>query len=116
MRSRLFRILFVAFQAVWLNAVVPGHTRGVVTIGTGPGVATTEAASCHVARPASHRCCPIEQAKKDGAKKDDAPTSEQKGRCAVCVFAARVTPPPVFDLAPPAMALLCVRPIAAPEL
>ena len=52
MFGRPFRILLLAFQAVWLGAIVPGHTRGVVTLpGSEPAgggcCASADERSCH---------------------------------------------------------------------
>lgn len=97
--------LFIAFQALWLNVVVPGHTRGAVTL---PGVA---GAACETTTGAGRSCC-------GGAGEREtrkSPTPEQRARCAVCVFAARVTPPPVIDLVPPLLELVRARPVEAPR-
>jgi hypothetical protein len=50
-------------------------------------------ASCHVeGRGAAASCCDARQrAGKEG------PTSQDRANCAVCFFAVRVTPPPVYD-------------------
>src|SRR5688572_21391981 len=92
MRLRVGRIALLVFQAVWLNAFLPGHERGVVTLGGDPS------ASCHAPRKAaaSHGCCPT-------SKDDDSSNPSERGRagrCAVCHFAARLTPPPPVDLVP----------------
>jgi hypothetical protein len=95
MRSRAFRIALLAFQAIWLNAIVPGHTRGVVTLG---------GATCHTSTVAQHGCCPS----KASSKQPAVPT-KPSAQCAVCHFAARITPPPVIDLRPPPLALTSQR-------
>ena len=101
---RAVRWCFIIFQCVWLNAVLPGHTRGVVTL---PG--TTDAQASRVE---AHACCA-------GATKSDShdqrgPTPKQRDRCAVCFFAAHMaTPPPA--LAPPAaLGLSEILPVHAP--
>jgi hypothetical protein len=100
--GRAFRICFIAFQAIWLNAVVPGHTRGVVTLGC-------ESDACeHTVKP--HSCCPPAAASKNDKP---SPTPEQKARCAVCAFAARVTTPPTVSFVPPRLELLCVADVVA---
>lgn len=106
MKSRASRILFVAFQALWLNVIVPGHTRGAVTLGGGADAACGAQAGAH------HCCAP---AAGKGKQSPAAPTPAQQARCAVCAFAARVTPPPTIDLRPPALELLCVRPVTVGE-
>ena len=79
-------ILLLLFEAVWLNAFLPGHTRGVVTIG-------------------ESTCC----ATKHKDKKSE--QQERAKHCAVCFFAAKLSagtsltielPPPArLDEAPP---------------
>src|SRR5688572_20215561 len=102
---------FVLYQAFWLNAVVPGHTRGLITVGCascdspvaqagGEGAG----ASCHAAKPKS-RCCPKERAaaaaapveKQGGKDSEKKPTSGDRARCAVCFFAAGLTVAPPID-------------------
>jgi hypothetical protein len=91
MRSRAFRMALLVFQAIWLNAIVPGHTRGVVTLTGSEQRGTTMAAGAH--------CCPAK-----GSSKNPAAPAKGSGNCAVCYFAARITPPPVIDLTlPPLM-------------
>ena len=70
-------ILLLVFEAIWLNAFLPGHTRGVVTIG-------------------ESACC----ASKHKDKKSE--QQERARHCAVCFFAARLTssPPLVAELPP----------------
>ncbi|HEY7120630.1 MAG TPA: DUF2946 family protein [Tepidisphaeraceae bacterium] len=105
MGSRSLRILFVAFQAIWLNAVVPGHTRGVVTL---PGWSS----SCESTGEPGRSCCA-----RDGreAGRGKSPTPAQKAHCAICFFAARICPPPVIDLTPSPLELLCTHPPVAHE-
>jgi hypothetical protein len=102
---RIVRILFIAFQAVWLNAVIPGHTRGTITLGG--------ADPCCQPPPAAKVCC---KTSSPGAERKPTPDEGRKARCAICFFAARIVPPPVFDLTPAPLELLCVRPVAPPEV
>jgi hypothetical protein len=74
-------ILLVIFEAIWLNAFLPGHTRGIVTIG-------------------ESTCC---------ASKHKDKKSEQQDRvkhCAVCFFAARLTSSPTLVIELPPLAKL----------
>jgi hypothetical protein len=89
------RWCFILFQCVWLNAVLPGHTRGVVTLpGTG-GDANAGRASVE-----SHACC-AGAAKKTDHNGDSPARKPAPGNCAICFFAAHMaTPPPAID--PPA--------------
>ena len=93
MRLRVGSIALLVFQAAWLNAFLPGHERGVVTLG-----GDDPSASCHASRNSApgHGCCPT-------GKEDDGSNPSQDGRagrCAVCHFAAQLTPPPPVDLVP----------------
>ncbi|HYE21377.1 MAG TPA: hypothetical protein VEA69_23220 [Tepidisphaeraceae bacterium] len=131
MMRRAAIFAFVLYQAFWLNAVVPGHTRGLITIGCascdspvaqagGEGAG----ASCHVAKPKS-RCCPRERAAaataaaaaekqrdKDSEKK---PTSGDRARCAVCFFAAGLTVAPPIDPELERGGLVAVLDVPAPQ-
>jgi hypothetical protein len=108
MFGRPFRIFLLAFQAVWLGAIVPGHTRGVVTLpGSEPAAggccASAEAKACHAdGSPADGENRPG-----DGKRGAGDPAG-RAARCALCFFAARLTLPPVIDLAAPALELLAV--------
>jgi hypothetical protein len=103
---RAFTFALLAFQAIWLNAVVPGHTRGVVTLcgagGASPAPAVAASGPKHTA------CCPTKKPATDAAS-DSAPADQKADHCAVCHFAARVTPPPVFDFTLPALARTSIR-------
>lgn len=94
------RISLLVFQVVWLNAVLPGHTRGVIALGG--------AQSCHEAK--ATRCCPGKK------EKAPAPKPEKSAKCAVCVHAARMTPPPVIDLTPPPLELAGTEQWPAPAV
>ena len=83
-------IALLIFQALWLNVILPGHTRGIITL---PGSRADAASSA---------CCANSKAKHDGPAK---PTP-RPAACAVCFFAARLTLPDVVDLSPPALGLL----------
>jgi hypothetical protein len=73
------KILFIVWQMAWLNVIVPGHTRGAVTLPSGSGVRVS--------------CC-----SSDGAKSNPtAPTSGQRARCAICYFAAGLSAPTFFS-------------------
>ena len=91
MRRRAFCIALLIFQAIWLNVIVPGHTRGVVAL---PGCA------CESGCPPL-ACC--------GSNHPDsshhAPVRDPASGCAICYFAARLTLPPVVDFTPPRLGL-----------
>lgn len=89
MRYRPGHLALLIFQAVWLNLILPGHTRGVVSL---PGCAS----GASVKQGESAGCCtgPARHGPSDAPPK---PT-DSAARCAVCAFAARLTLPPVIDL------------------
>jgi hypothetical protein len=94
MRWRPGHLLFIAFQAIWLNIVIPGHTRGSMPM---PG-ADCEDSTCQVSHSfAASPCC-------DHSK---TPATPAKNRgCAICNFAAQLATPLPFDLSLPPLALL----------
>lgn len=92
-------LLFTLFQAIWLNVVLPGHTRGqIVMPGTPAEVAD-----------AGHSCCAADMPAPAG-KKSDLPSKNRVANCAVCAFAAHMTVPPAIDLTPRPTDLLCLLP------
>ncbi|HSI32139.1 MAG: hypothetical protein ACAI43_23350 [Phycisphaerae bacterium] len=117
---------FVLYQAFWLNAVVPGHTRGLVTVGCAScdspvahAGAEGQGASCHAAKPKS-RCCPKERAaalgeKQAGKDSENKPTSGDRARCAVCFFAAGLTVAPPVDPELERGGLVAVLDVMAPR-
>ena len=96
MRGRIGRIALLIFQAVWLNVVLPGHTRGIITL---PGSDCADSSSCCASR-------------KTHAKPDaPARPTPRPGACAVCFFAARLSLPETVDLTPPALGLVAIAEI-----
>ena len=103
MRLHPGRIALIVFQTVWLNVILPGHQRGLIVI---PG----DDLACHasLASPSAHHsCCPT--------KESGAPDPDRKSRCAICFFAAKLTPGVVIDLTPPALQLLRVADVPAAQ-
>lgn len=94
MRLRPVAIALLVLQAVFLNIVVPGHTRGAVTLdgarsgGDGRGDSAC-GGHCH--------------GTDESSDPKSAPTPQDRTKCAVCHLAARITPPPAFafEVAPP---------------
>lgn len=78
---KLGQLLFIAFQIVWLNVIVPGHTRGAIPI---PG-ADCEARGVKA-------CC---------QETKHRPVSPKPHGCAICYFAATLSTPPAIVCAPP---------------
>jgi hypothetical protein len=94
-------IALLVFQAVWLNVILPGHTRGVITV---PGAETD----------ARHTCCAAPQAQHT-PNDNPPPAKNRAGNCAVCFFAARLSLPTVVDLTPAPLGLAEVRPVPQPD-
>lgn len=76
---RLTRVALIFYVLVWFNVIVPGHTRGVITLPAGD------------ASMSAGGCCPT---KLPGQK----PTPAEQKRCAICFVAATYTLPPVFTI------------------
>lgn len=95
----------ICWQFLWLNVIVPGHTRGMITM---PGSAASSAERAAVA----DSCCGVPA---DDSPDDDngQPTPQQRRSCAVCHVAAGFTPPPVFwiDLQPGTNSVQAVFPV-----
>jgi hypothetical protein len=103
-RSRHFRVAFLAFQFLWLNVIVPGHRRGVVSL---PGM---ECSACAAdAGHTVHACCP------SGPKSPQPIPADKADRCAICFFAARLSPTVAIDFTHPPLRLIGVSDLA-PEL
>lgn len=87
---RFLRWTLILLQFAWLNVVMPGHTRGMVTMdGT-----RADGSESH--------CCQSDRSSEDHGK----PSDEDRASCAVCFFAARMTVPDVVDLTPPPLGLV----------
>src|SRR5690349_10527637 len=95
---RRMRWAFILFQAVWLNVVLPGHTRGIVTVDG-----------------RSHACCAVSHPSKPHAP---APTPSDASRCAICYFAAGCDAPTIItiDLRPTGSSIALHRPPCAPPV
>ena len=96
MRWRTLRVLVLVFQALWLNVIVPGHRRGVVAL---PG---ESCAACERGKVAEGECCEMD----GGKQRQEAPKGDPALHCAVCYFAARVTPAEFVDLSLPPLGYL----------
>jgi hypothetical protein len=94
-----FKISLLVFQCVWMLFVLPGHTRGLITL-------TKATPASAAGDKASHSCCSIDDAPVDdasgkaGTQKPHEPTQQQKQDCAVCYHARGLSPTPVFDFDP----------------
>jgi len=85
-------VFLLIFQGIFLNIVVPGHTRGVITVSGGSSVASLIDLGC----PFCSQSCKIDTKK--------APNDKDRSECAICQIAARLTLPLAIDFVPP---LLC---------
>jgi hypothetical protein len=81
-------IALLLFQATFLNIVMPGHLRGVVTL-------TGRSSSERIGDLVCGGCC-AKKASKTPAKQ---PTRQERADCAICSIAAHLMTPPVVDLA-----------------
>lgn len=99
LRSRPLRLVILAFQALWLNAIVPGHTRGVVQ------VAGSECQACGQApdRPVARPCCHPGAAAARDARRVPLP-ADPASHCAICHFAAMLSPAIAVDFTHPPLA------------
>jgi hypothetical protein len=102
MVRRVGVILLLLFEAVWLNVILPGHTRGAVAL-PGPATPVETCGGCCAAKPAE-----------DSPPQKSAPSKERAARCAICAFAARLTTPTSIDLRLPPLARLEIAPLPEP--
>jgi hypothetical protein len=94
-RFRPLHIFLLFFEFVFLNVVIPAHTRGSITIDC-PECRTV--AVCPYCKSAPH----------------SQPTPEQQQHCAICNFAMHLMLPPVIDYRPAALRLAELLPVAQP--
>lgn len=94
---RPFVAALLLYQALFLNVLVPGHTRGQIT--------TSSDSSCS-------SCCASETS--DSKRNDGKPTERDKINCAVCYFVARMTPVAFVSLTLPELGLLRLLPTPPP--
>jgi hypothetical protein len=101
---RSIRWSLILFQLLWLNVILPGHTRGSITI---PG----SKPSCGQVSNSGSGCCSAK-----AKQKSESPTPEQKSRCAFCYFAMGMSTPPVVEFNHQLFGLLTLLPIPPPEV
>jgi hypothetical protein len=103
MLRRAAIIALIVFEALWLNVIIPGHTRGCVTM------------PCGCSEGAAAPSCPLCAAAEKGSQ--HAPTPSDREHCALCFFAAHLSIPPTLDLSAPELRFLhYVGPAAARHL
>ena len=81
MQCRFLRYLVIAWSILWYAVIVPGHQRGIVTLGGAFGDGSAPS------------CCSM----KENDTKKKIPVGLREG-CAICDQTAKITPPPVVDL------------------
>jgi hypothetical protein len=82
--NKLVSVFLLAFQTIFLNFIVPGHTRGVVTLSGKNSLASIADTGCPFCRPV-----------KTDPKK--APSREDQSDCVICNLAIRLTIAPTID-------------------
>ena len=113
MISRAALIAFIAWQALWLNVVLPGHTRGAITL---PGAADRSGADVSCDAEAAHACCSAPASRDDAGDGPRVPTPGERARCAICYFATGLSIPPAVELAPTPLGTIALLPVPAPDL
>ena len=101
--SRFILGFLLVFQAVFLNVIVPGHTRGQITLS---GTHCQDDGGCPMCRRA--------RGEVPAAKSPVAPSQRDREQCAVCQFVAGLTTAPVVRLTLPEMGLLDLLPVPPP--
>jgi hypothetical protein len=97
---KLLCLFLLGFQAVFLNIIVPGHTRGIITLSGKNAVAGAADLGCPF-------CTPI----KSDTKKT--PNRQDRDECAICNLAIRLAPWAPIDFGLDRLGLLMLEP--APE-
>jgi hypothetical protein len=102
--SRLILGLLLLQQAFFLNVLVPGHTRGQMTLDGKHEPDTGGCSACCCNKPAT----PV--------KERGAPSRRDRDQCAVCQFVAGLTSVPVVRLTLPELGLLDLLPVPPPAV
>jgi hypothetical protein len=100
--KRAALICLLIYQAIFLNVVLPGHTRGAITL-TGNSSGTTTA-SCG-------GCCAEGNSEKPDQKRS--PSGKDRENCALCHMAARITPAPAISLTLPKLGEIELLPVVS---
>jgi hypothetical protein len=94
---RRFAVIALAlFELCWLNMILPGHTRGIVTM---PCCAAEQTQAQQTSAPVCPRCAAERRS-------HPSPTPADRAHCALCFFAAHLTIPPALDLTAPQLRFL----------
>lgn len=105
MHSRKFRLVMIAFTAVWFGVVLPGHERGVITVPS-----STNNESCGSCESESH--CAVDS---DPAGDKSLPQNTPASRCAICKFIGTLDLPVLVTLTSPVSEQIAVLNWAAPK-
>jgi len=88
-------LALLLYEAMFLNVLVPIHTRGAITL-DGKSVRS---------------CCAAHESQKSSQR---TPTQKDRENCAICNFAARLSTPPVICWTPPKLGLIQLLPFPPP--
>ena len=94
--------VLLVYQAVFLNVFLPGHTRGAITVDG------KHAAACC--------CCGGAVQRPAGGHGPAAPSPDDRAHCALCEFAAGLTPDVSFRVTPDELGLLDLLPLPPPAV
>jgi hypothetical protein len=100
--NKCISVFLLVFEAAFLNVVVPGHTRGVITLSGKSSAAGMADLGCPFC------------SRRSGNDPKKAPDQKDQSECAICHIAAMLTLPPVVDLVPPPLCLAFVIEAPAP--
>jgi hypothetical protein len=101
--SRFILALLLIYEAMFLNIVLPGHTRGQITI---DGKHTVDSNSCPLC------CCCATETPASGPA---VPSQRDREHCALCQFMAGLTSVPLIRLTLPELGLLELLPVPPPH-
>jgi hypothetical protein len=90
----ILRVILSCYVLVWLTFVVPGHTRGKITI---PGAQSVSISL------EQDSCCSV---KAPAGKSNHTPTQDERKRCAVCYAIACFMPAPLLVVYSTPLALI----------
>ena len=109
---RLSVILLLLFQAVFLNIVVPGHLRGVVTRSGKTSIRQLGDLACG-------GCCkrlPADNGKNAPHERKSEPTPQDRKDCAICYVAALLNVPSAIVIELPPLEQIELLPDSVPQI
>jgi hypothetical protein len=99
--NKLVAIFLLVFEGIFLNVIIPGHTRGAITLSGKENVGCAADLGCPF-------CSPVKKESKQ------VPSDKDRSECAICNFAALLSVPPVVDFVPPLTGVARAVELAAP--